>query len=116
MQFPVSGPAAIAFARDFYAAIARDRGVVAAAAAGRSAIGGLGSRTLEWATPALCLRGDVSTYRVLLWETATWTRLRTLEGHTRAVVSVAFSPDGTRRVCQRRRDDPAVGVSRVRSG
>jgi len=32
---------------------------------------------------------------VRLWRVADGTLLRTLEGHTRSVYSVAFSPDGT---------------------
>jgi WD40 repeat protein len=60
MQYEISDPAAIAFARGFYAAIARGRGVDDAVSSGRVAILGLGDRTLEWVTPVLYLRGHDS--------------------------------------------------------
>jgi hypothetical protein len=57
MQYEISDPAAVAFARGFYAAIARGRGVDDAVSSGRVAILGLSDRTLEWVTPVLYLRG-----------------------------------------------------------
>ena len=50
-------PPRCAFARGFYAAIARGRGVDDAVSSGRVAILGLSDRTLEWVTPVLYLRG-----------------------------------------------------------
>lgn len=58
MQFSISDPAAVAFAHGFYAALARGRGVDEAVTAGRIAILGTSSRTLEWITPVLYLRGN----------------------------------------------------------
>jgi hypothetical protein len=52
-----SDPAAVAFARGFYAAIARGRGIDDAISSGRVAILGLSDQTLEWVTPVLYLRG-----------------------------------------------------------
>ncbi len=57
MQYEISDPAAVAFARGFYAAIARGRSVDDAVSSGRVAILGLSDRTLEWVTPVLYLRG-----------------------------------------------------------
>jgi hypothetical protein len=57
MQYEISDPAAVVFARGFYAAIARSRGVDDAVSSGRVAILGLSDRTLEWVTPVLYLRG-----------------------------------------------------------
>ena len=57
MQYEISDPAGVAFARGFYAAIAHGRGVDDAASSGRVAILGLNDRTLEWVTPVLYLRG-----------------------------------------------------------
>ena len=57
MQYEISDPAAVVFARGFYAAIARGRGVDDAVSSGRVAILGLSDRTLEWITPVLYLRG-----------------------------------------------------------
>jgi hypothetical protein len=57
MQYKVSDDAAIAFARGFYAAIARGRGVDDAVTSGRTAIIGTSEHTLEWVTPVLYLRG-----------------------------------------------------------
>ena len=59
MQFAVSDTAAIAFARGFYTAIAHGRGVDEAARSGRISILGT-PRSLEWVTPVLYVRGDVS--------------------------------------------------------
>ncbi|MFD4422488.1 CHAT domain-containing protein [Agromyces sp. NPDC058484] len=57
MQFSISDPAAIAFARGFYTALAHGRTIDEAMRSGR--IGILGKRgTLEWVTPVLYLRGD----------------------------------------------------------
>jgi CHAT domain/WD domain, G-beta repeat len=60
MQYEISDPAAVAFARGFYAAIVRGRGVDDAVSSGRVAILGLSDRTLEWVTPVLYLRGHDS--------------------------------------------------------
>jgi hypothetical protein len=60
MQFEISDPAAVAFARGFYYAIAHGRGVDEAVSSGRVAIIGLSSRTLEWVTPVLYMRGHDS--------------------------------------------------------
>ena len=57
MQYEISDPAAVAFCRGFYGAIARGRGVDEAVSSGRVAILGLSGRTLEWVTPVLYLRG-----------------------------------------------------------
>ena len=57
MQYEISDAAAVAFARGFYAAIVRGRGVDDAVSSGRVAILGLSDRTLEWVTPVLYLRG-----------------------------------------------------------
>ena len=57
MQYEISDPAAAEFARGFYSAIARGRGVDDAVSSGRVAIMGLSGRTLEWVTPVLYLRG-----------------------------------------------------------
>jgi hypothetical protein len=57
MQYEISDPAATAFARGFYAAVARGRGVDDAVSSGRVAILGLSDKTLEWVTPVLYLRG-----------------------------------------------------------
>ena len=57
MQYEISDNAATAFARGFYAAIGRGRGVDDAVSSGRVAILGTSDRTLEWVTPVLYLRG-----------------------------------------------------------
>jgi hypothetical protein len=57
MQYKITDGAAIAFARGFYASIARGRGVDDAVSSGRVGILGLGDKTLEWVTPVLYLRG-----------------------------------------------------------
>jgi WD40 repeat protein len=57
MQYAISDPAAVAFARGFYAALARGRNVDQAVSAGRIAILGTGEDTLEWITPVLYVRG-----------------------------------------------------------
>ena len=54
----VSDQAAVAFARGFYAALAHGRDLDEAVSAGRIAILGTGSDTLEWITPVMYLRGD----------------------------------------------------------
>ncbi len=56
MQFTVSDPAAISFARGFYTAIAHGRSVDDAVGSGRIAILGR-PNTLEWVTPVLYVRG-----------------------------------------------------------
>jgi hypothetical protein len=58
MQYEITNPAAIAFARAFYTAIARGRGVDEAVSSGRIGILGRGSETLEWITPVLYLRNN----------------------------------------------------------
>lgn len=58
MQYEVSDAAGAAFSRGFYSAIAHGRGVDDAVSSGRRAIRGTSSRTLEWLTPVLYLRGD----------------------------------------------------------
>ncbi len=60
MQYEISDPAAAAFARGFYTAIAHGRGVDDATSSGRVAILGTSARTLEWVTPVLYLRGNDS--------------------------------------------------------
>jgi restriction system protein len=60
MQYAISDPAAAAFARGFYAAIARGLGVDDAVSSGRVAILGTRARTLEWVTPVIYLRGHDS--------------------------------------------------------
>jgi sugar lactone lactonase YvrE len=57
MQYEITDPAALAFARGFYGAVALGRGVDEAVSSGRVAIIGLSGRTLEWVTPVLYLRG-----------------------------------------------------------
>ncbi len=113
MQFEITDAAAAAFARGFYSAIARGRGVDEAVSAGRIAILGTASRTLEWLTPVLYLRG----HRTQLFtglsapgedaafpsvpggqpeEPKAPTRCdRTVTGSIGSVGGVAFSPDGT---------------------
>jgi hypothetical protein len=58
MQFNISDNAAAAFARGFYGAIARGRGVDDAVSSGRVAI--MGVCGLEWVTPVLYLHGQDS--------------------------------------------------------
>ena len=58
MQFAISQAASSAFARGLYLAIARGRGVDQAVSSGRIGILGTSSRTMEWLTPVLYLRGD----------------------------------------------------------
>jgi len=58
MQFAITDPAALAFARGFYEAIASNNPVDEAVRNGRIAIDGTGERTLEWVTPVLYLRTD----------------------------------------------------------
>ena len=57
MQYEISDPAAVAFARGFYTALARGRGIDQATTSGRVGILGTGAATLEWITPVLYLRG-----------------------------------------------------------
>jgi sugar lactone lactonase YvrE len=122
MQYKISDGAAIAFARGFYAAIARGRGVDDAVTSGRVAILAAGDRTLEWVTPVLYLRGrearlftlpdpaegkhrqdagpesasrpGAAGTRTPQPSTVTRDCLRTLTGHKGMVYGVAFSPDG----------------------
>ena len=58
MQFAVTDPAALAFARGFYQALTRGRPVDEAVRLGRIAIDGTSEHTLEWVTPVLYLRTD----------------------------------------------------------
>lgn len=58
MQYEISDSAAVAFARGFYTAIAHGRGVDDAVSSGRVSILGVGTRSLEWVTPVLYLRGN----------------------------------------------------------
>jgi len=60
MQYPISDAAAVAFARGFYTALAHGRGVDDATSSGRIAILGTHTRTLEWVTPVMYLRGPES--------------------------------------------------------
>jgi CHAT domain len=60
MQYSISDPAAVAFAQGFYTALAYGRGVDEATSSGRVAILGTGSRTLEWVTPVMYMRGRES--------------------------------------------------------
>ena len=109
MQYEISDPAAIAFARGFYGALARGRGVDEAVSSGRVAILGLSGTTLEWVTPVLYLRGHDS--RLFAMPSGRPTPkppprragpaaqvgrrlVRTLAMDSAGVVSVAFSPDG----------------------
>jgi WD40 repeat protein len=57
MQYAISDTAAAAFARGFYTALARGRGVDEAVSAGRIGILGTSGQTLEWITPVMYLRG-----------------------------------------------------------
>lgn len=57
MQFRISDPAAVAFPRGFYKALAAGKSVDAALSSGRIAILGRGE-SLEWVTPVLYTRGD----------------------------------------------------------
>jgi hypothetical protein len=59
MQYKISDPAAIAFARGFYAAIARGRGVDDAVTSGRVAI--LGSVTVPWNGSPRCCTSEGTT-------------------------------------------------------
>jgi tetratricopeptide (TPR) repeat protein len=58
MQFAVTDPAALAFARGFYQALAHNQPVDEAVRLGRIAIDGTSENTLEWVTPVLFLRTD----------------------------------------------------------
>jgi CHAT domain/WD domain, G-beta repeat len=98
MQYEITDQAAIAFARGFYGAIARGRGVDEAVSSGRVAILGLSSRTLEWVTPVLYLRGNDSylfsvpaSQPVHIPEHL----VRMLIRHPGEVWDLAFSPDGS---------------------
>jgi tetratricopeptide (TPR) repeat protein len=58
MQFVVTDPAALAFSRGFYQALAHNLPVDEAVRLGRIAIDGTSENTLEWVTPVLFLRTD----------------------------------------------------------
>jgi CHAT domain/WD domain, G-beta repeat len=60
MQYAISDPAALAFARGFYTAIAHGHPVEDAVSSGRAAICDTSGETLEWVTPVLYLRGHES--------------------------------------------------------
>ena len=60
MQFEITDPAAIAFCSGFYSAIGHQRGVDEAVTSGRRRILGLGEGSLEWITPTLYLRGQMT--------------------------------------------------------
>jgi tetratricopeptide (TPR) repeat protein len=65
MQFAISDPAALAFARGFYQALARSEPIDEAVRLGRIAIDGTGEHTLEWLTPVLYLRtGDTRLFAI----------------------------------------------------
>ena len=116
MQYSISNTAAVAFARRFYSALARGRGVDEAVSAGRIGILGTSGHTLEWITPVMYLRGldarlftlpaasDPATTPLRAADptpakvpaTSVESRLvRTLTGHTDSAFRLAFSPDGT---------------------
>ncbi len=59
MQYSITDTAAIAFARGFYTALAHGLAVEEAACSGRVEIVGIG-HTLEWVTPVLYVRGDIT--------------------------------------------------------
>ena len=58
MQFAVTDPAALAFSRGFYQALAQNIAVDEAVRLGRIAIDGTSEQTLEWVTPVLYLRTE----------------------------------------------------------
>jgi tetratricopeptide (TPR) repeat protein len=58
MQFAVTDPAALAFSRGFYQALAHNIAVDEAVRLGRIAIDGTSEQTLEWVTPVVYLRTD----------------------------------------------------------
>lgn len=58
MQFPVTDPAALAFSRGFYQALAQGIAVDEAVRLGRIAIEGTSEHTLEWVAPVIYLRTD----------------------------------------------------------
>ena len=58
MQFAVTDPAALAFSRGFYQALAQSIAVDEAVRLGRIALGGTSEQTLEWVTPVIYLRTD----------------------------------------------------------
>jgi len=113
MQYSISDNAAVAFARGFYTALARGRGVDDAVSSGRVGILGTSDETLEWLTPALYLRGHETHLftpdRVVVaaMHPTTATRVsaqvksrsvQILEGMVGLLRKVAFSPDGSQLV------------------
>jgi sugar lactone lactonase YvrE len=120
MQYTLSDTAATAFARGFYATLARGRGMDEAVSSGRIAILGTSGQTLEWISPVMYLRGgddrlfavqpagsqqgDPAPAAVQAADPAPLAAqaaaipsslLRTLVGHPSSMHGVAFSPDGT---------------------
>jgi CHAT domain len=88
MQYQISDTAAAAFARGFYSALARGRGIDEAVSSGRVAIIGLGGRTLEWITPVLYQSGHSS--RLFILQNAA-----AVEGPERSAMAWATGLRGT---------------------
>jgi CHAT domain len=66
MQFAVTDPAALAFSRGFYQALAHAHPVDEAVRLGRIAIDGTSENTLEWVTPVLFLRtGETRLFSII---------------------------------------------------
>ena len=70
MQYSITDTAAIAFARGFYTALAHGLAVEEAACSGRVEIVGIG-HTLEWVTPVLYVRGDITRPFIITGKTPT---------------------------------------------
>jgi WD40 repeat protein len=122
MQYEVSDRAAVSFARGFYSELAHGRGVDDAVWSGRTAVIGLNSRTMEWVTPVLYLRGDDSR----LFTTRAEQRpaspggaergqsarpLGTLGRHAAAARCLAFSP--SQELLASAGDDPGIHLWQV---
>jgi hypothetical protein len=96
MQYEISDPAAVAFCRGFYGAIARGRGVDEAVTSGRVAIIGLSGRTLEWVTPVLYLRGRDSRLFTMPGRSSTGTAAPGNRGEVQtSVPATTLSGDGS---------------------
>ena len=66
MQFVVTDPAALAFSRGFYQALAHNQPVDEAVRLGRIMIDGTSENTLEWVTPVLFLRtGETRLFEII---------------------------------------------------